>query len=97
MDISDELIIRANIKYASEKRKFTVGDAYKLPFENEKFDAVMSFWVWSHLESPAKAAIEMARVLKPEGHFIIVTANPQTYDIRRSFYSTYEEKAKLEC
>lgn len=95
VDVSEPLIARANQKYSSSKRTFKRGDAYQLPFEAATFDAAISFWVWSHLESPMKAAAEMCRILKTNGCCLVITANPETYDVRRGFYSTYEEKDGL--
>ena len=95
VDVSEPLIARANQKYSSPKRTSKSGDAYQLPFESATFDAAISFWVWSHLENPRRAAAEMSRILKNKGSCLIITANPETYNVRRGFYSTYEEKDGL--
>lgn len=95
IDVSPPLISRATERYSDTGRKFREGNAYSLPVEPQSFDAAVSFWVWSHLEVPKKAANEMARVLKPGGAFLIITANPATYDMRRAFYLHYEEKDGL--
>jgi ubiquinone/menaquinone biosynthesis C-methylase UbiE len=95
VDVSEPLIARASQIYSSPKRTFEEGDAYQLPFEAATFDAAISFWVWSHLKSPANAAVEMSRVLKNKGYCLVITANPETYDVRRTFYSTYEENGGL--
>lgn len=95
VDLSEPLIARAKKQYAAPSRSFESGDAYRLPFEAATFDAAISFWVWSHLASPLRAAAEMSRVLKPHGFCLIITANPETYDVRRGFYSRYEEKDGL--
>jgi len=55
----------------------------------------LSFWVWSHLENLEKAAKEMARMISVEGHYMVITANPATYDARKGFYSSYEEQDGL--
>ena len=47
----------------------------KLPFANESFDIVVSVWVIEHLARPEKVFAEVARVLKPLGHFIFLTPN----------------------
>lgn len=47
----------------------------KLPFASESFDMVVSVWVVEHLAQPVKVFAEVARVLKPLGHFIFLTPN----------------------
>ncbi|MEJ2215883.1 MAG: methyltransferase domain-containing protein [Gemmatimonadota bacterium] len=49
---------------------FRVGDALSLPFENDSFDVVFENNVFIHLaEDAARAAVEIHRVLKPNGLF----------------------------
>jgi ubiquinone/menaquinone biosynthesis C-methylase UbiE len=95
VDPSLVLIKRAEELYSSGNKKFIEGDALELTFKNNSFDATMSIWVWSHLKDLAQAAREMQRVLKTNGSFLIVTANPDTYEERKTFYTSYEEKDGL--
>ncbi|MDO8559292.1 MAG: class I SAM-dependent methyltransferase [bacterium] len=44
-----------------------VGDIYNLPFSDNEIDAVICDQVLEHLNNPAKALLEMSRVLKPGG------------------------------
>ena len=44
-----------------------LGDAHALPFRDELFDFVLTIAVFEHLQYPAVAAQEMARVLRPGG------------------------------
>lgn len=50
-----------------------VGDAHKLPFENDKFDNILCTEVLEHLHSPHIAISEMKRVLKRGGKLILTT------------------------
>jgi len=95
IDASVMLIERAKKLYAAPNHTFTVGNVYGTPLEDGPVDAVMSVWVWSHLEDLGKAAQEMHRILKPGGAFMIISANPDTYEDRKSFYSSYEIGGKL--
>lgn len=52
------------VPYASTD---VLGVAEELPFQNEVFDAVLSFAVLEHVKDPFKAAQELKRVLKPGG------------------------------
>jgi ubiquinone/menaquinone biosynthesis C-methylase UbiE len=37
----------------------------------------------------------MYRILNTKGRFLIITANPETYDERKTFYKSYTIKGKL--
>lgn len=79
VDPSPFLIQRARELYASEMRRFQMGNAYALPFTDGHFDAVFTVMVWHLLSEIQTAAREMSRVTTPGGHFLIVTANPEAY------------------
>lgn len=51
------------------------GGGEHLPFADASFDMVVSVWVLEHLEAPETVFAEVARVLKPGGHFIFLTPN----------------------
>jgi SAM-dependent methyltransferase len=51
------------------------GDAYALPLPRHSFDIVVSSWVMEHLAEPGRAFKEIARVLRPGGHFFFLTPN----------------------
>jgi len=95
IDPSPILIERAHKLYSASNKEFLEGNALKLPLEDESANAVMSIWVWSHIDNLDLAAKEMWRVLKPQGNFLIVTANPETYEERKTFYKSYTEKDGL--
>ena len=84
---SKSLVDRARNLYKEKNRKFIVGNAYDLPINNDWADAAFSVYVWMHLEDLSKASQELARVLRPGGGFLIITANPGTYNVWESFYS----------
>ena len=50
-----------------------VGDAHKLPFEDNKFEIILCTEVLEHLHSPDIAISEMRRVLKKDGILILTT------------------------
>lgn len=76
-------------------KQFIKGDVIKLPLKNNSADTIISIWVWSHINNLELASEEMWRVLKPKGNFLIVTANPETYKMRKNFYKSYKEKNGL--
>jgi SAM-dependent methyltransferase len=46
-----------------------------LPFAGDSFDLVVSVWVLEHVKEPLKVLREVARVLRPGGHFVFLTPN----------------------
>jgi SAM-dependent methyltransferase len=50
---------------------FQVGDAGRLPFDAESFDAVRADKVFHHLDDPAKALGEMVRVARPGARVVV--------------------------
>lgn len=83
---SGVMISRANEVYKAENRHFVQGNIYDLPFANHSFDGVFSILVWHLLSDLDKANSELSRVLCVGGKFHIITANPQSYDVWKSFY-----------
>ncbi|MCU1641006.1 MAG: methyltransferase protein [Nocardia sp.] len=55
--------------------KFASGDAYGLPFGNDTFDVALCERVFQHLTGPARAAGEIARVLKPGGRVVVLDSD----------------------
>jgi SAM-dependent methyltransferase len=51
------------------------GGGDHLPFARASFDMAVSVWVLEHLATPERVFGEVARVLKPGGHFIFLTPN----------------------
>jgi len=91
-DPSAFMIERARELYEGENCRFTIGNAYDLPFADGQFDGVFSIMLWHLLSDLPKAAAEMAKVLQRRGSFLILTANPDAYSEWMSLYVN----AKLE-
>lgn len=85
---------RAMRLFQGREREFVLGNVYQLPFDDESFDGVFSVAVWHLLENIDKASEQMKRVLKPGGSFLIITANPASYDIWRGQYAESELDGK---
>ncbi|TQM29334.1 ubiquinone/menaquinone biosynthesis C-methylase UbiE [Nocardia bhagyanarayanae] len=60
------------------RAKFHSGDAYGIPFGADTFDAVLCERVFQHLTAPARAANEIARVLRPGGRAVVVDVDWDT-------------------
>jgi 2-polyprenyl-3-methyl-5-hydroxy-6-metoxy-1,4-benzoquinol methylase len=67
--------IEAASRFAESKHvnaDFYVAFGEKLPFESESFDAILTFDVLEHVQSPRSTLAECHRVLKPGGHLCLV-------------------------
>lgn len=59
-----------------------IGDGQRLPFANNTFDLVFSEYVFEHLSHPRLALVEVDRVLRPGGSFVVLVPNPRHYYAR---------------
>lgn len=78
---------RARELYAAPNREFITGNVYDLPLLDTSCDGALSVNVWFHLEDIEKATSELARVLKIGGHFLVHTADNDSLDLWKSFYT----------
>ena len=71
VDLGEQSVATANAKAAAngldDQVHFTVGDAERLPLDDESVDAVVCECAFCTFPDKATAAAEMARVLKPGG------------------------------
>ena len=84
---SEAMVNRAQQLYGAENKIFLQANAYDLPFAANSFDAVFSILVLHLLSDLEKSTFELARVLRPEGKFFIITANPAAIETWMGFYS----------
>jgi ubiquinone/menaquinone biosynthesis C-methylase UbiE len=56
-----------------------LGKLAELPLAAACFDLAISSWVIEHLQEPQMAFVEIARVLRPGGHFVFLTPNAWNY------------------
>lgn len=77
IDVSEEMI-----KIASEETpkelgvEYTVGDLYKLPFQDGSFNLIICTYVLENIESLDKVFDEFNRVLTPQGRCILSISHP---------------------
>ena len=85
IDIAEDMLKQAQKKF--EKLQMNVqlllGDADKLPFEDETFDIVINRHVFWTMPEPEKAAAEWKRVLKTEGKLVIIDGDWTNYSYGR--------------
>ncbi|MBQ3032872.1 MAG: methyltransferase domain-containing protein, partial [Deferribacterales bacterium] len=79
VDIDMQAVIHASRKYKRDNIKFVQGSGENIPFDNHRFDVVVSFETIEHIENPYKMVEEVKRVLKPGGIYIVSTPNIEEY------------------
>lgn len=76
LDFSPEMLALARER--APRARLVEGDAGALPFEDGSFDAVVCNFGMMHLPDQPRALGEIARVLRPDGRFVMATwAGPQ--------------------
>jgi ubiquinone/menaquinone biosynthesis C-methylase UbiE len=63
------------LRHRDPRLCLAAGTLEQLPFPDAVFDLVISSWVLEHLPRPSLVFAEIARVLKPRGHFVFLTPN----------------------
>ncbi|WP_063049096.1 methyltransferase domain-containing protein [Nocardia arthritidis] len=71
-------IARGRAETADSRARFVEGTAYHLPFPDGYFDAVRCERVYQHLDDPAAATAEIARVLRPGGRALLIDSDWHT-------------------
>ena len=76
-DIDKNSITKSQFCYQAPNLKFQTADALKLPFENDKFDLIVSLETIEHFSADKQSVLlqEFKRVLKADGTLIISTPN----------------------
>ena len=91
VDINPQLVEHANKKYGGENIRFLHGSATAIPLDANTIDLVVSFETLEHISEQAQRQfiLEVTRVLKPGGVFIVSTPNKDNYTIRYSHYNEF--------
>ncbi|MCD6472397.1 class I SAM-dependent methyltransferase [Candidatus Aerophobetes bacterium] len=79
IDIAHEAINDAKKNYIQPNLCFKIMDITKMEFPNNFFDVICSFEAIEHLDDHGLFLTEVARVLKPSGHFFISTPNGEVF------------------
>jgi len=86
IDRSPEAITYSSKHHGSKQCRFVVGDALRLPFEDDQFDLIVSFETIEHLANHEDFLAELARVLGKTGMLIISSPNKATYPEGNPFH-----------
>ncbi|MCD6547459.1 MAG: class I SAM-dependent methyltransferase [Nanoarchaeota archaeon] len=93
LDISEEMIKRARL---ADNITYIVGDARHLPFEDKKFDKVVSFTVIQDIRNWDKVLKEMKRVSKGIVLLTVLKRNKKLSDIKRKLSKYFKIKKFVE-
>src|SRR5437763_330556 len=74
LDASRSMLEQALNEGVPSNVAYVRGDATRLPFDDESFDAVCCFAALYFISDPLRALDEMARVLRPGGRVAIMTS-----------------------
>lgn len=75
LDYSLPTLAKARAADPGGKGRYLAGEAYALPFQNERMDLVVSIGVLQALRDPERALDEMVRVLRPGGGLVVEALN----------------------
>ncbi len=75
VDPNPAMLSLAQERSAGVKAEFVEGSAYALPLPDASADAVRCERVYQHLDDPAKATAEIARVLRPGGRVVLIDSD----------------------
>jgi ubiquinone/menaquinone biosynthesis C-methylase UbiE len=92
LDLSTDMVERANARIKEEGISFVQGDLTDLPFEKEAFDAAMAINSLEWTEVPYKGLEEMKRILKPGGRLCIGLLGPTAMPRINSYRRLYGEE-----
>lgn len=85
VDNSARAIEHARRRYAAENLEFHEADCCALPFEDDRFDCIVSFETIEHLENQDGMLSEFRRVLKPFGFLLISSPDKAVYSDQQQF------------
>ena len=75
IDLYPEVTQEAKKKFNKKNTEFVAMDAMNLGFRDGSFDLICSFETIEHLKDQNRFIKEVARVLRPDGEFILSTPN----------------------
>ncbi|NMX21367.1 hypothetical protein C5S30_02795 [ANME-1 cluster archaeon GoMg4] len=75
LDVDEQIVKHAQKKYGSTNCIFQVYNGKKIPFKENSFDAIISFQVIEHVQDDRSFVLEIYRILKQKGLFMLTTPN----------------------
>lgn len=79
VDIDNDAVIQAKVKYRNENLHFLIGSADNIPLENSSVDVLVSFETIEHHDKHEEMFLEVKRVLKPNGILLMSSPDKKYY------------------
>lgn len=94
IDISNESIEYCKDKFKSNNLSYEVASVTELPFENDKFDIVISFETIEHISEDQQYLFlsQVKRVLKKDGCFVVSTPDKLIYSDKKNYKNEFHIK-----
>jgi GT2 family glycosyltransferase/2-polyprenyl-3-methyl-5-hydroxy-6-metoxy-1,4-benzoquinol methylase len=92
VDIDNDAIAHAKLKYQRPNLDFRLGSASAIPVITNSIDVVISFETIEHHDQHEKMLLEIKRVLKPDGLLIISSPNKYYYSIEPNYSNPHHVK-----
>lgn len=92
IDINENIINEANIKYRANNIQFLVGDIYNIPVYNQYFDLLVCLETIEHVEDHLKVMNQIKKVLKEDGILLISTPNKAEYSEKTNYINPHHKK-----
>lgn len=91
LDLSPGMLEIGKTKIAtqklSDKIEMVIGDSENLPFDDNSFDAITVAFGIRNFETLEKGLLEIKRVLKPNGIFVVLeTSNPTKFPFKQGYF-----------
>ena len=92
IDIDPKAVLFANSKYKESNLEYKVGNCSSIPIDSGSIDVVVSFETLEHHDQHVEMMLEVRRVLKLGGLFIISSPDKTYYSDQRSFKNSFHVK-----
>lgn len=79
VDQSEAMLMEIQKKFPGYPLELALGDAQRLALPDNDVDCVFANMFLHHVENPAEAILEMARILKPGGTLVITDMDEHDY------------------
>ncbi|NKI36079.1 class I SAM-dependent methyltransferase [Wenzhouxiangella sp. XN79A] len=79
VDVDPKAVAHARRRYSADHLSFQQADALDLPFDENRFDVVVSFETLEHLAEHDDLLAGFRRVLKPDGVLLLSSPDKRTY------------------
>ncbi len=91
-DISTDAVAHANQRYTKDNLTYVAANCTQIPEPDASFDVIISFEMIEHIHEQEEFLSEVARLLKPDGLFIISSPNRLEYSDRTGYKNEYHVK-----